>query len=78
MWLADPKTTYMLDGIHNVIEQDKSVSTVWFEPGWAEQGECWVEEEILNLPWILFVEDTVDCSDKHQAICKMGQIPPAA
>jgi hypothetical protein len=77
MWLADPTSRDMLDGIENVLEEDKSVSyTVWFEPGWAEPGECWVEEEIGFLP--IFAQDPVDCSEKHQAICKMGQIPPAA
>ena len=79
MWLADdPETPDMLDGIRKAMVREY-VGTVWFQPAWAEPDQCWIEEEVAEIgadP--VFIERAVDCWEKHQAICKMGQIYPAA
>jgi hypothetical protein len=69
MWLADPSSPFLLDGIRDAIE-DKDFPTVWFQPEWAAPDECWIEEEIDDIG---FEERPVDCWQEHQAICKKGQ-----
>ena len=78
MWLADPTSRDMLDGIRNAMEE-KNYPIVWFQPEWAAPDECWIVEviEATIIPPELG-EKATNCWEKHQAIYKMGQIPPAA
>lgn len=74
MWLADPMSPFLLDGIRDAMEEE-DVPVVWFKPEWAKPGECWIEAETeaIGEP---FIETAVDCWEEHQAICKKGQTLP--
>jgi hypothetical protein len=74
MWLADPMSPFLLDGIRDAMGEE-DVPVVWFKPEWAKPGECWIEAETeaIGEP---FIETAVDCWEENQAICKKGQILP--
>ena len=50
-----------------------------FHPQWAGPGQCWTEEKIeisFRPPIYVFEEKSVNCTEKHQAVCEEGQMHP--
>ena len=76
MWLADPTSPFLLDGIRDAM-LETTFQGFWFQPEWAKPGECWIEaeSEAIGVP-PPFIERAVDCWEENRAICKKGQILP--